>query len=162
MNYHQSNVFLQDLSNAFHCWFNLSNFHPGVSQQFMVVFLIVFSYLKTGEVFLLNLGRSPKIRGSSFMPSSLLFRSWGIFLYPSEEFHEFFPLWSSEGHHFRRFLCSQFSTLSSKYSSLMSLRSSPYSYGGSFKITLPLLSYQFICSFHNPTGGSLNNYPSLC
>ena len=25
----------------FHRWFNISNFHPGVSQQFMVVFLVV-------------------------------------------------------------------------------------------------------------------------
>ena len=41
MNYHQSNVFLQDLSNSFHRWFNLSNFHSGVPQKFMVVFLIV-------------------------------------------------------------------------------------------------------------------------
>ena len=41
MNYHQSNVFLQDLSNSFHCWFNLSNCHSGVPQQFMVVFLVI-------------------------------------------------------------------------------------------------------------------------
>ena len=33
MNYHQSYVFLQDLSNSFHRWFNLSNFHSGVPQQ---------------------------------------------------------------------------------------------------------------------------------
>ena len=33
MIYHQSNVFLQDLSNAFHRWFNLSNLHSGVPQQ---------------------------------------------------------------------------------------------------------------------------------
>ena len=39
--------------------------------------------------------------------------------------HEFFSLCSSEGHHFRRFLRSQFSTSSSNYSLLMSLRSSP-------------------------------------
>ena len=41
MNYHQSYVFVQDLSNSFHRWFNHSNFHSGVPQQFMVVFLIV-------------------------------------------------------------------------------------------------------------------------
>ena len=41
MNYHQSNAFLQDLSNSFHRWLNLSIHHPRVSQQFMVVFLVV-------------------------------------------------------------------------------------------------------------------------
>ena len=32
MNYHQSNVFLQDLSNSFHRWLNLSILHSGVSK----------------------------------------------------------------------------------------------------------------------------------
>ena len=34
MSYHRSNAFLQDLSNSFHRWLNLSIRHPGVSQQF--------------------------------------------------------------------------------------------------------------------------------
>ena len=34
------------------------------------------------------------------------------------------------------------------------------SYGGSFKISLPSLSYQFIRCF-NPTGGSMKTFPSL-
>ena len=43
MIYHQSNVFLQDLPNSFHHWFNFSILlYSGVSQQFMVVFLVVF------------------------------------------------------------------------------------------------------------------------
>ena len=41
MNYHQSNVFLQDLSNSFHHWLSLYILHSGVPQQFMVVFFIV-------------------------------------------------------------------------------------------------------------------------
>ena len=42
MIYHQSNVFLQDLPNSFHHWFNFSILlHSGVSQQFLVVFLVV-------------------------------------------------------------------------------------------------------------------------
>ena len=32
MNYHQSNVFLEDLSNSFHRWFNLSILHSRVPQ----------------------------------------------------------------------------------------------------------------------------------
>ena len=61
MNYHQSNVFLQDLSNSFHCWFNLSILHgSGVPQQFMVVFLIV----------ILNIWR-PKKNFSWFLVRSL-------------------------------------------------------------------------------------------
>ena len=43
---------------------------------------------------------------------------------------------SFEGHHFRRFLRSQFSTSSSKYSSLMPLRSSHILSGVSFKYSL--------------------------
>ena len=43
MIYHQSNVFLQDLPNSFHHWFNFSILlYSGVSQQFTVVFLVVF------------------------------------------------------------------------------------------------------------------------
>ena len=56
MSYHQSNAFLLDLPNSFHRWLNLSNFHFGVPQQFMVVFLVVIlGFLKTEEDFSLNL-----------------------------------------------------------------------------------------------------------
>ena len=56
MNYHQSNVFLQDLSNSFHRWLNLSILHPGVPQQFLVVFpAVILRFLKTEEEFLFNL-----------------------------------------------------------------------------------------------------------
>ena len=47
-----------------------------------------------------------------------------------------FVSWSSKGHHFRRFLRSKFSASFSNYSKLMSLRSSPYSSGASFKYSL--------------------------
>ena len=46
MNYHQSYVFLQDRSNSFHCWFNLSNFHSRVPQQFLMVFLVVILWFE--------------------------------------------------------------------------------------------------------------------
>ena len=57
MNYHQSNVFLQDLSNSFHSWLNLFVFDSsGVSKLFMVVFCRRHSqHLKTEEEFLFNL-----------------------------------------------------------------------------------------------------------
>ena len=56
MSYHQSNVFLQDLSNSFHRWLNLSILHLGVPQQFLVVFpVVILRFLKTEEEFLFNL-----------------------------------------------------------------------------------------------------------
>ena len=55
MNYHQSNVFLQDLSNSFHRWPNLPIFHPGVSQQFDGVSHRHSQILKTEEEFPFNL-----------------------------------------------------------------------------------------------------------
>ena len=56
MNYHQSNVFHQDLSNSLHHWFNLSNFNSGEPQQFLVVFpVVILRFLKTEEEFLFNL-----------------------------------------------------------------------------------------------------------
>ena len=60
MNLHQSYVLLQDLSSFFHHWFNLSNFHPGVSQQFMVVFSLYKSNRCIIQVF------SNKLMISSF------------------------------------------------------------------------------------------------
>ena len=81
MNSHQSYVFLQDLSNSFHRWFNLSNFHPGVSQQFMVVFLMV----------ILNIWRSKK---SLFLQIlSVLSKMCSSILVPSS--HNCFRLWES-------------------------------------------------------------------
>ena len=56
MNYHQSYVFLQDLSNSFHCWLNplrfsfsrsISTIHGGSHHH--------SQHLKTEEEFLLNL-----------------------------------------------------------------------------------------------------------
>ena len=54
MNYHQSYVFLQDLSNSFHRWFNLSNFHSGVPQLFGGVSPCHSRILQAEEEFLLN------------------------------------------------------------------------------------------------------------
>ena len=71
MNYHQSYVFLQDRLNSFHRWFNLSNFHPGVSQQFDGVCHRHSQILKTKEEFFLHiLSVLSKIRHSSLLPSS--------------------------------------------------------------------------------------------
>ena len=79
-----------------------------------------------------------KIHGSSLMPSSHnCFRLWEFFS-PIRSNSWVFSVWFSEGHHFRRFLRSKFSASFSNYSKLMSLRSSPYSSGASFKY--PLIS----------------------
>ena len=87
MNYHQSNAFLQDLSNSFHRWLNhfyfsfrsASKIHGGVSHY-------LSQHLKTEEEFLLNLASfSSKIRGSSSRPSShncLIVRI--LFTYPEQ------------------------------------------------------------------------------
>ena len=82
MNYHKSYVLLQDLSNSFHRWFNLSIIHFGVSQQFMLVFLVVISrILKTEEEFSSqSWSVLLKIHSSSLMPSSHnCFRLWELF-----------------------------------------------------------------------------------
>ena len=138
MNYHQSYVFLQDLSNSFHHWFNLSNFHPGVSQQFMVVFLIVILNIwRPKKNFSWILVRS--LEDSWFLLVAILsncFQSRNSFLTHPEYFRVVLISWSSKGHHFRRFLRSKFSASFSNYSKLMSLCSSPYSPGASFKYPL--------------------------
>ena len=74
-----------------------------------------------------------------------------------------FISWSSKGHHFRRFLRSKFSASFSNYSKLMSLRSSPYSPGASFKYplvsswsipSLYLISLEYFRAFFNSYGVS--------
>ena len=71
MNYHQSYVFLQDLSNSFHRWFNLSNFHSGVPQQLSWWFSSSFSTFEDRRrVSLKSCSILFKIHGSSLMPSS--------------------------------------------------------------------------------------------
>ena len=72
MIYHQSNVFLQDRLNSFHRVLNISNFHPRVSQQFMVVFSRRHAqHFKTEEEFSSqSCSILFKIRGSSSRPSS--------------------------------------------------------------------------------------------
>ena len=71
MNYHESYVFLQDLSNSFNRWFNLSIRHPGVSQLFGGVPRRHSLHLKTEEEFSLeSCFVLSEIRGSSLMPSS--------------------------------------------------------------------------------------------
>ena len=103
MNWHQSNVFLQDFPNSFHCWLNLSILHSGVPQQFMVVFLIV----------ILNIWRPKKSFTSISYPFSqrfmVLIRDHPliivlivriIFTHP-KHFLSCFPFLSSEGHLFK-------------------------------------------------------------
>ena len=78
MNCHQSYAFLQDLSNKFHRRFNLSNCHSGVSQQFMVVFLII----------ILNIW-GPKMSVSAII--SVLLKTRDSSLSPSS--HDYFRWW---------------------------------------------------------------------
>ena len=178
MNYHQSNVFLQDLSNSFHCWFNLSNCHSGVPQQFMVVFLIIILNIwRPKKSFSSILSVLSKMRGSSLMPSSHncfwlweffspIRRNSGVFqfdsLEPSFQNYSFSAFRSHSpnltGASFKYYLISSGSlrSLVSKYPQVSSFVFQFFpvncafvtfilnSYGGSFKISLPLLTYQFI------------------
>ena len=101
MNYHQSNVFLQDLSNSFHRWLNLFAFDsPGVSKQFLMVFSSSFSDLKTEEEFLFNLApfSSRFMVLASCHPLIIVFDCENSF-HPSGAIQESFPFLSSEGHH---------------------------------------------------------------
>ena len=81
MIYHQSNVFLQDLSNSFHRWFNLSNFHSGVPQHSWWCFSSSFSdFEDRRRVPLKSLPVLPKMHSSSLMPSSHnCFQLWEFF-----------------------------------------------------------------------------------
>ena len=109
MIYHQSNAFLQDLSNYFHRWLNLSIRHPGVSQQFMVVFRVEilgcwrpkksFSSISCSILF--------KIRDSILLPSSHnCFRLWEFFS-PFRSNSRFFSVCLSGANHLR-FINSRF------------------------------------------------------
>ena len=78
-----------------------------------------------------------KIHSSSLChPLMIVFDCENSFLNHPEYFRVVFISWSSKGHHFRRFLRSKFSASFSHYSKLMSLCSSPYSSGASFKYSL--------------------------
>ena len=138
MNYHQSNVFLQDLSNSFHRWFNLSNFHSGVPKNSWWCFSSSFStFEEWRRISLESWSVLLKIHSSSLChPLIIVSNCTFLFLTHSEHFRVVFISWSSKGHHFRRFLRSKFSASFSHYSKLMSLRSSPYSSGASFKYSL--------------------------
>ena len=65
----------------FHFWFNLSNCHSGVPQQFLVVFLVVILCIwRPKKSFSSILFVLSKIHGSSFMPSCHnCFRLWDLF-----------------------------------------------------------------------------------
>ena len=76
-----------------------------------------------------------KIHSSSLChPLIIVFDCENSFLTHPEHFRVVFISWSSKGHHLSRFLRSKFSASFSNYSKLMSLRSSPYSSGASFKV----------------------------
>ena len=102
MSYHQSNVFLQDLLNSSHRQFNLSNIHPGVSQRFMVVFLIVILNIwrpkKSSSLSVLL-----KIHGASLMTSSHNCFDCEDSFHPPGTFNELFPFLSYKGHLFKYF-----------------------------------------------------------
>ena len=103
MGYHQSNVFLQDFSHSFHRLFNLSNFHPGVSQRFMMVFLIVILNMWRPKKSFSSKSWSvlSKMRSSSLMPSSDNCFDCEYSFHISGAFHELFSFISSEGHLFK-------------------------------------------------------------
>ena len=128
----------RSLLNSFHHCFNLFNSSFRSAQQFLWHFSSSFSTF--GD------RRSVSLKSWPFSWRFVVLASCHphycsdyeeSFSYPPKAFHEFFPLWSSEGHHFRIFLRSQFSTSSSNYSSLMSLRSSPY-----FTVVLSRLTFR--------------------
>ena len=82
MSYHQSNAFLQDLSNSFHRWFNISILHcSGVSHQLSWWFSSSFSTFEDRRrISLKSCSILFKIHGSSFVPSSHnYFRLWQFF-----------------------------------------------------------------------------------
>ena len=182
---------------SFHRWFNLSNFHPGVSQQFGGVSHRHSQILKTEEEFLLNL--VPFSSRFAILacchPLIIIFDCENPFS-PIRRYSRVFSVRLSGAHHFRRLVHSQLSALVPQISpvhhsiffnqrvissfqlylnSLKYLRSfsnpsrcffifSSFifnSYGGSFKSSLPWLSYQFIRCF-NPSSGSLKTFSRLC
>ena len=49
--FHQSHAFSKIALKYFHRWFNLSNFHSGVSQQFMVVLIIFLNFWRPKKDF---------------------------------------------------------------------------------------------------------------
>ena len=104
----------------------------------MVFLIVILRYWRPMKTFPPYLSALSEIRDSSLLPSSHnCFRLWEFFS-PIRSNSRVFSVWFSEGHHFRRFLRSKFSASFSNYSKLMSLRSSPYSSGASFKY--PLIS----------------------
>ena len=88
--------------------FNLSNFHLGVSQQFMVVFSSVFLNIwRPKKNFSSILSILSDTRGSSLMPSSHnWFRLWEFF-YSVRSNSRVFSVWLSRVHQFR-FIHSSF------------------------------------------------------
>ena len=100
MSYHQSNAFLQDLSNSFHRWFNLSNFHSGVPQQLSWWFSSSFSTCEDQRrVSLKSWSILLKIHSSSLCHPLIIVFDYENSFHPSGAFHELFPFLSSEGHH---------------------------------------------------------------
>ena len=181
--------------NSFHCWLYLFAFHsPGLSQQFLVVFLLVIlGFWRPKKSFFLHiLSVLSETRGSSLMPSSHncfdrenSFQPSGAiqdsfqFVSPEPIISELFiPAFNSRSLNLTgaslkyslmsswslRSLVSKFYQVSSfpNYSRCLFIFSSfiSNSYGGSFKISFPSLSYQFI-RYPNPTGGSLKTFSSL-
>ena len=132
MNYHQSNVFLLDLSNSFHHWLNLSNFsfrsasiiHGGVSRHHS-------QHLKTEEEFFLHiLSVLSEICHSSLLPSShsCFWIVRILFTYP-EQFKILFSLF-----------------LWSPSSQNLFILSFQLSFSKSYRCIIPVLSNQFMIS----------------
>ena len=99
----------RSLSNSFLHWFNLLILHSGVLNNSYGISRLHSQHLKTEEEFLSNLGPfSWRFVVLASCHPHYCYDCEEFFLYPSEAFHEFFPLWSSEGHHFRRFFVLSF------------------------------------------------------
>ena len=101
MYYHQSYVVPQDLSNSSSHCFNFSILHPGVSQQLMLVFLVVIlGFEDRRRFFSQSCSILFKIHGSSLLPSSHNCFRLREFFSPIRSNLRAFSVWFSEGHHF--------------------------------------------------------------
>ena len=136
MSFHQSYVFLQDLSNSFIVGSTFYSSFRSANNSWWCFSSPFSTFEDRRRVSLKSCSILFEIQGSSLMPSSHnCFWLWKFFS-PIRSISGVFSVWFSEGHHFRRFLHSKFSASFSNYSKLMSLRSSPYSSGASFKYSL--------------------------
>ena len=93
MSYRQSYVFLQDLSNSFHCWFNISILHcSGVFHQLSWWLSSSFSTFQDQgrRISLESWSVLLKIHGSNLLPSSQIVSNRAILFLPIRAFQSCF------------------------------------------------------------------------